>query len=448
MFVDFLLDMFRHYPEREAIIWQNEGYSYERLLQTVNAWLNHPEMQAIVPGAIVALEADFSPSAIALLLTLIERGCIVVPLTESVAAKKAEFRQVAEVERIITITPDDKVTFEVVTRHVQNELLLTLKGQGRPGLILFSSGSTGKSKAALHDFVPLLEKFKQLRNSQRMFTFLLFDHIGGINTLLHALSNAGTVITVQDRSPDAVCAAIERHRVEVLPTSPTFINLLLLSGAYQRHDLSSLQLVTYGTETMPESTLKRFYKLFPGVRLQQTYGLSEVGILRAKSKASDSLWVKIGGQGYETRVVDGLLEIRAKSAMLGYLNAPSPFTEDGWFKTGDAVEVDGEYIHILGRKSEMINVGGQKVYPAEVEGVLQSMDGVEDATVCGEPSPITGRLVTARMKLGTSESLGEFRQRMRAYCKDKLDNYKIPQKVVLVDSAMYGERFKKIRREG
>jgi len=125
----------------------------------------------------------------------------------------------------------------------------------------------------------------------------LFDHIGGVNTLLYTLSNAGCVVTVQVRSPDAVCATIEKHKVEVLPTSPTFINLLLLSEGYSRHDLSSLRLVTYGTEVMHESTLRRFHGLFPSIRLQQTYGLSEIGILRSKSKSSDSLWVKIGGGG-------------------------------------------------------------------------------------------------------------------------------------------------------
>ena len=146
------------------------------------------------------------------------------------------------------------------------------------------------------------------------------------------------MITVQDRSPDAVCEAIEKYRAQILPTSPTFINLLVLSEAHARHDLSSLELVTYGTEVMPENTLKRFHQLFPNVRLLQTYGLTEVGILRAKSRGDDSLWVKVGGEGFETRVVDGILHIRANSAMLGYLNAESPFDEDGWLNTGDAVE--------------------------------------------------------------------------------------------------------------
>jgi acyl-CoA synthetase (AMP-forming)/AMP-acid ligase II len=140
-----------------------------------------------------------------------------------------------------------------------------------------------------------------------------------------------------------------------------------------------------------------------------------------------------------------MLEIKAQSAMLGYLNAPSPFTKDGWFKTGDAVEVDGEYIRILGRKSEMINVGGEKVYPAEVESVIQLMPGVEEVVVTGVPSPITGQMIQARVKLSTGETLPEFRKRMRAFCGDKVPAFKIPQKVELVGQTLHSERFKKMR---
>ena len=122
-------------------------------------------------------------------------------------------------------------------------------------------------------------------------------------------------------------------------------------------------------------------------------------MLHSKSKKDDSLWVKVGGEGYETRVIDGMLEIKAKSAMLGYLNAPSPFTEDGWFKTGDSVEVNGEYIKILGRKSEIINVGGEKVYPQEIENVILKIDNVAEVTVYGERNPIIGNIVSAKILL-------------------------------------------------
>ena len=384
---------------------------------------------------------------LALLLALIDRGCILVPITSSVEAKKPEFRAIAEVESILEITDDDRVVQRVTGVEAKHELILKLKHSGHPGLVLFSSGSTGKNKAALHDFVPLLEKFKVERHSMRTMTFLLFDHIGGVNTLLYTLSNTGCVVTVAERSPEVVCAAIEAHQVELLPTSPTFLNLLLLSRTYERFDLSSLRMITYGTEVMPASTLQRMHEILPNVNLLQTYGLSEVGIPRSKSKSSDSLWMKVGGEGFQTRIVDGLLEIRAESAMLGYLNHDSPFTEDGWFKTGDAVEVDGEYIRILGRKSELINVGGEKVYPVEVESVLLQMEGVEDVIVIGVPNPITGQMVQARVRLSTDEDLPQFRKRMQAFCHDRLARFKIPQKVILVEKSLHSERFKKLRVE-
>jgi len=445
MHIDFLLEVFRRNSVKDAVVWLDQASSYAWLVDAVGRWTEFLRDRAVAPGTVLSLEADFSPTSIALLLALVEHRAIIVPLTPSVEAKKPEFREIAQVEATIAVAGDDRAHLQRTGVVATHDLITGLRSSGRPGLVLFSSGSTGTSKAALHDFVPLLEKFKVPRHSLRTLTFLLFDHIGGVNTLLYVLSNAGCVVTVPSRSPEVVCAAIEKHRVQLLPTSPTFINLLLASEVYEHHDLSSLEMVTYGTEVMPESTLERFHRRFPRVRLLQTYGLSEVGILRSQSKSADSLWVKVGGDGFETRVVDGLLQIRARSAMLGYLNAPTPFTADGWLPTGDAVDVDGEYLRIRGRQSELINVGGEKVYPAEVESVLQSMEGVKDVTVSGEANPITGQMVTAKVKLTTAETLPEFRKRMRLFCLDKLSAFKIPQKVVLVNEAMHGERFKKMR---
>ena len=445
MHIDFLRTRFAESENRDALVWRDEIYSYGFLLKALDDWADKLQREEIADSSIVSIEADFSPSAIALMLALIEKNCIIVPLSQSVDAKKPEFREIAEVEVCIEIDDSDKANIRRRDITPAHDILCGLKSSRHPGLVLFSSGSTGKSKAAVHDFVPMLEKYQVQRHSMRSITFLLFDHIGGVNTLLYNLSNAGCVITVGDRKPETVCRTIEEFEVELLPTSPTFINLLLVSEAYRKYSLSSLKMVTYGTEVMPESTLSRFHKLFPEIRLLQTYGLSEVGILRSKSKASDSLFVKVGGEGFETRVVDGLLEIKARSAMLGYLNAENPFTDDGWFKTGDAVEVDGDYIRILGRKSEIINVGGEKVYPAEIESVLQTMDGVEDVAVNGQPHPITGNIVVAYVKLSSGESLAEFRKRMRKHCAGKLGRFMIPQKVELVESSLHGERFKKMR---
>ena len=144
---------------------------------------------------------------------------------------------------------------------------------------------------------------------------------------------------------------------------------------------------------------------------------------------------------------DGTLWIRAQSAMREYLNAPSPFDEDGWLNTEDEVEVDGEYVRILGRRSEIINVGGQKVYPAEVESVLMEMEGVVDATVSGEANPLTGQIVVARVVLTAPLARSELKRRMRVFCRDRLAPFKIPVKVTVDGETRHSGRYKKIRRE-
>ena len=106
---------------------------------------------------------------------------------------------------------------------------------------------------------------------------------------------------------------------------------------------------------------------------------------------AESLWI----DGIEHKIVEGVLWIRSASAMLGYLNSPSPFEADGWFNTQDLVECDGAYIRILGRKSELINVGGEKVHPTEIENVLLQLDNIKDVTVRGQPNPVTGEVVAA-----------------------------------------------------
>ena len=131
--------------------------------------------------------------------------------------------------------------------------------------------------------------------------------------------------------------------------------------------------------------------------------------------------------------------------MLGYLNAPSPISDDGWFITGDAVEVDGDYLRIVGRRSEMINVGGEKVHPSEVEEVIEAMSNVAAAIVYGQPHPLMGSIVCAKVALVEPEDEGKFAIRLKRHCRELLPVYQVPVKVAVVGREMIGERFKKLR---
>jgi long-chain acyl-CoA synthetase len=398
-----------------------------------------------VRGRAVSLEAEYGLPAVATFLALTARSAVIVPLSRAAQAHHDSFLDTAQVELRVAFNGEGEPVVTETGRQAAHAIYDTLHQRGTPGLVLFSSGSTGAPKAAVHDLERLLRKFKVRKRAYRTIVFLQLDHIGGVNTLFYTLSNGGAIIVPPDRSPDGVCRTIASHRADLLPTSPTFLNLLLISGAATRHDLSSLRLITYGTEPMPASTLAGVAATFPSARLQQTYGLTEIGILRSESRSPDSLWVRVGGEGYETKVVDGRLWVRAESAMLGYLNAPSPFSDDGFLDTGDLVEVDGDWLRILGRRSEVINVGGSKVHPAEVESVLLALEGVEDVTVSGEAHAITGQIVTATVRLAGDETLAAFKGRMRLWCRDRLEPYKIPAKVRVAEGPLYSERFKRKR---
>jgi acyl-CoA synthetase (AMP-forming)/AMP-acid ligase II len=439
-------DRFHGFAKNEAVVFDAVRYSYPDLLDGIADWREFLVAHRVRAGQVVVLEGGSSIQACAGLLALIERGAIVVPLTLLTATKRAEFHEIAEVEAVITIGPDGASRgYQSTGRTADHALYGRLRAAGVPGLVLFSSGTTGRSKASVLDFTKVLARYGEPTRPQRTLAFLNLDHIGGINTLLHTFSQGGTLVTLPERTSESVCAAVAEFAVQVLPTTPTFLNMLLISGAYQRHDLSSLGLITYGTEPMPLGTLRRLKAALPDVRFKQTYGLSELGILPTKSKTDDSLWVRLGGAGFEYEIRDGILWVRSEMAMLGYLNAPAPFDAAGFFNTRDAVETEGEYVRILGRVSEIINVAGEKVYPGEVENVLLELPNIAEATVSGKPSHVTGMVVRAVVKLIEPADPRELTRQVREHCRTRLEPFKIPAIVEISDADQHNERFKKTR---
>ncbi|WP_206539214.1 ANL family adenylate-forming protein [Aquimarina megaterium] len=447
MNAQFLIDAFKESSNNLAIVWNGKEVKYGGLLKAIQQANDFLSENQILSGQVIALKGDFTPNTISLLIALINNRNIIVPFNNPMKDSEEVKFEIAKVQKTISVNLDtDQCKVENTGFDGDHEYYTSLRNLGVSGLVLFSSGTSGFPKAAVHNFQKLLKKFKTSRKSLRTINFLLFDHWGGLNTLLHTLSNCGVVLALYNRKPDFVCKFVQENKVELLPVSPSFLNLMILSETYKKYDLSSLKLISYGTEPMPETTLKRAKGLFPNVKFQQTYGLIELGVLRSKSKSDDSLWVKLGGEGYDLRVVDNMLQIKAESAILGYLNASSPFTEDGYFITGDQVEVDGEYYKILGRKSELINVGGDKVYPQEVENVILQMDNVMEVTIFGQKHAIMGNIVCAKVLLKEKEDKKVFSRRLKEFCKGKLQSFKVPVKIENEEEVLHSHRFKKTRK--
>ena len=444
--MDFLYERFAGAPDAIAFIDRGRQFTYRDLIAETRGFRDRLDREGMRAGDIVAVLGDYSPELVCLLFALVQNGNVIVPVTRESVLDTETIVALSEARWIVDFEKSG-ASFQRTAVEPQNAMLLDLRASGDPGLILFSSGSTGTPKAILHNMRLVVEKFRRQGQPMVAIAFLMLDHFGGINTVLAILSGSGTVVTIPDRSVLRICQAIEAHRVEVLPTTPSFLNALVRSDAVARFDLSSLKRITYGTEVMPQQTLDRVGHAFPGVVLQQTYGLSELGVLRSKSRPDGSLWVQVGGDGFQTRVVDGILWIKSDYAMVGYLNAPSPFDADGWFDTQDLVEVDGDWLRILGRDSDLINIGGQKVYPAEVEQAILELDNVVDVAVYGETNPLMGQIIVAKVVTSEPESAAALKLRIRQACALRLAAFKLPTKVILADREdLYSVRLKKKRQ--
>jgi acyl-coenzyme A synthetase/AMP-(fatty) acid ligase len=430
--------------DNAAIIYEEEVFLYRDLLNLKTDADNALRAKGVAAGDVVALCADYSPASMAVLLSLIANRNIVVPISISLDKGGDQYLAISNPDFIVEV---DQLSFRVSreeNKPEKNKLIAQLGEESAPGLVLFTSGTTGIPKAVLHDLNKLMSKFIEADKKYTTLCFLMFDHIGGVDTYFYALFSGGLAVFPRSRDPGYVCELIETHAVEVLPVSPTFLNLILLSGAHREFDMSSLQIITFGSEKISDSLLARAEQGFSSARLVQKYGITEIGSPSSKTHPQDASLIKVVSDSVETRVVNGILYIRAATAMVGYLNAESPFTEDGWFNTGDAAEVHGDYIKILGRKSDLINVGGEKVFPAEIESVILEVENIAEVIVFGEENPIIGQMVCARVRLVEARDSDNVVLRLKAYCAERLEKHKVPVRIHISEDKLHSNRYKKV----
>jgi acyl-CoA synthetase (AMP-forming)/AMP-acid ligase II len=395
---------------------------------------NVVDLSMIKRGEVVAIIGDFNPSSILMLLRLIDLGAVVVPLTRETKHEHEYFFNAALVD--VVISHDGIVRRQ---HNERNELIDLLRSRDHAGLVLFSTGTTGRPKAILHDLTQFLKRFETPRPTLRTINFLLFDHIGGINTLLHTLFNKGVVVAPETRTVESVLETCRKHDVEVLPTTPTFLRLILMSGAIPDRVPECLKVITYGTERMDQPTLDELCRLLPNVDFRQTFGMSELGIVRVKSERRNSLFMKIGGEGVETKVVNNVLQIRSESRMIGYLNAPTPFDFEGWYDTKDIVELKDGCYKVTGRISDVINVGGLKFMASEVERVALTFPNVSLVKAFPKQNPITGQHVELSVQPILS---GVDKNELMLFLRERLQPHMVPKRIRIEDISV-GHRFKK-----
>ena len=442
-----LLLRFQEFGNAPAVHSEGVTITYSELLYDIGV-LEEKLSSKIERGSICSFFGDFSRKNITLIFALMKLRVILVPLSHLSSAEYGAYKNIAGITH--EINGSETSNFEVKTiipPKNPSPYYEELRKRDAPGLVVFSSGSTGQPKGIVQDCDRVIQKFHRKRKDSRTLLFLLMDHFGGFNTLLSILSSGGLAVCPPNRSPTEVVQLIEELSIQILPATPSFLKMMLDYKSIPKEGLKSLKLITYGTEAMSENLLQKLNVALPNVTFKQTYGLSELGVMPTLSAKNDSTLVKLGGEGFEYRVVEGILWIKAFSSMLGYLNADYPFDESGWFCTGDIVEEENGFIRFVGRNSETINIGGQKVLPVEIENVLEADPNVLRATVKEACSSLGLNFVEATIELIELENHRTARGRLRKLCLQHLSKFKVPSKFYFREvGSNLNARFKKVRK--
>ena len=331
--------------------------------------------------------------------------------------------------------------------------------------MLFTSGTTGTPKAVplSHGLIgPRIAAYAPAVDPVPSVSLMSvpFVHVGGMLGLLVALARGSTTVALSRFDAGEWLALVGRHRVTTAFVVPTMLHRILEHPDFERTDLGSLAALAYGAAPASPDLIRRAMDRLPGVALTNTFGQTEtMGSITALGPGDHSpeRLASVGRPlpGVEVRVVDpatgepvargtvGELWVRTEGSVVTDPPPGSVAVPEGWLRTGDLVSEDAEgYLYPSGRLSDTINRGGEKFAPTEVEAVLRGHAAVRDVAVVGVPDPEMGSRVGAAVVASAPVTVDE----LRRYCRGRIADFKLPERVLVVDEIPYND-FGKVDRK-
>lgn len=326
--------------------------------------------------------------------------------------------------------------------------------ESRPYIYIPTSGTTGEPKLVQQTMDALLGRVvrRESENGERSRWLLTYHPgtFGGLQVLLTALSDAADLITVSNASMSRMREAALANQVTHISGTPTFWRALL-SALGDDSSRLHLRQITLGGEIADEAVLRLLSTKFPGVPIRHIYASTEAGSLFAVRDGKAGFpaeWLRTGVDGVQLRIVDGILQVRSPRAMAGYATPTvSAISDDGWLITGDQVQQSGDRVYFRGRQDLVLNVGGAKCRPEEIEAVILGMEEVMDAHVYGVRNPITGMVVAADVVPRFGCDSDHLRQLIHARLYSVLEPYKVPRLIRIVKSITLSASGKKTNAE-
>jgi acyl-CoA synthetase (AMP-forming)/AMP-acid ligase II len=292
--------------------------------------------------------------------------------------------------------------------------------------IIYTSGTTGKPKPINHSFYSLTKRIKRRATDSIANWGLVYEptKMAGIQVVVQALVAGSNLIAPDvEQSVQQKISFLIANNCNHLSATPTFWRQVLRS---EQSENLRLKQITIGGEICDQKLLDSLSLKFRGVRISQVYASTELGPLFSVTDGkagfpADLLGTEVDGKVFEIR--DGLL-------FVGFSGEKEARRE--WFNTQDYVRQIGDRVYFLGRESNWVNVGGNKVWLNQVENVIRTHPNIEDALVASIPSEITGSLLTAKVVTNSTEE--EFVRILRKWLSERLPRYQMPATIKIVTS--------------
>ena len=290
---------------------------------------------------------------------------------------------------------------------------------------IFTSGTTGQPKKIIHTIQNLT---RSIRKSDKYNDFVWAfaynpTHMAGLQVFFQALANKNKLVNVFNYQRNDVYEYIEKYKITHMSATPTFYRLLLPV----EKSFNYVQRVTYGGEKSDKNLYDSIKRIFPNAKMNNIYASTEAASLFAAKGEYFQIPFEIKDK---FKVVEN--ELLIHYSLLG--KSESLIIIDGFYHSGDLIEwidEDKGLFKFKSRKNELINVGGYKVNPGEIENVLLSIKGIQNALVYGKANSVLGNILCADIKLENRDSISEIE--IKKYLSDKLQDFKIPRRIKFIE---------------
>jgi long-chain acyl-CoA synthetase len=448
-------------PERTALVVGDRRCSYGDLDRWVRRVASVLTARGVGPGARVALVDTGSVLSVATILAAARIGAASAQM--NILLTRDELRELATAvdarvgvagepfrSNLAAALGDDAVLGEDDVAGADEHEDEGDRDAAGDALILFTSGTTGRPKPVPISHGVVAERLgfygtpidPDAPPIVDMMSAPIF-HIGGTLGLLIGLRSGRTVVMLPRFAAGAWLEAVEQHRVSQTFVVPTMLQRILDHPDFGRRDLTSLRQISYGAAAAPVALIERALDALPDVGFVNTFGQTEtLGAYAALSAEDHRAHRKLGTAGrpfpgVELRIVDVATGADCPAGTVGqvWVRAAQNVTRD-WLRTGDLAFLDADgYLHPVGRMSDTINRGGEKLGPIEVEDVLRRHPAVRDAGVCGVADPELGERVAAVVVTVDGEDVDP--DELRAFAAQRLARYKLPERIVFADDLPY-----------